>query len=50
MLDISLLTPEQVKWLNDYHVECREKLLPGIRAHGDDRAEQWLIRETEPLV
>jgi Xaa-Pro aminopeptidase len=45
LIDLSLLSDEQVKWVNDYHALCREKLAPLLK----DKAKEWLIRETEPI-
>jgi Xaa-Pro aminopeptidase len=41
-----LLTDEELRWLNDYHAETREKLLPLI---DDADVATWLKRATAPL-
>ncbi|MEY9162966.1 Xaa-Pro aminopeptidase [Sinorhizobium fredii] len=41
----ALLTEEELGWLNDYHAETREKLLPLI---ADDETRDWLKAATEP--
>ena len=41
-----LLTDDELRWLNDYHTETREKLLPLIE---DPEAKAWLRRATAPL-
>lgn len=38
------LTDEEVAWLNDYHAEVRNRLLPLLQ---DDADRQWLIEATE---
>jgi Xaa-Pro aminopeptidase len=41
-----LLTDEELRWLNDYHAETRDKLLPLI---DDPEVATWLKRATAPL-
>lgn len=41
-----LLTDEELRWLNDYHAETRDKLLPLI---DDPEIATWLKRATAPL-
>ncbi|OLP61310.1 X-Pro aminopeptidase [Xaviernesmea oryzae] len=41
-----LLSPEERAWLDAYHAETREKLMPLIE---DEKAKAWLIQATEPL-
>ena len=43
---VDLLTDEELRWLNDYHAETREKLLPLI---DDAEVRTWLKRATAPL-
>eukprot|EP00605_Chrysophyceae_sp_TOSAG23-4_P002814 GSChrysophyteH1.ASY1.ANO1.3099.1 assembled CDS len=43
-----VLSPSEIEWVNDYHREVREKLLPGIKKYFPE-AESWLIRETEAI-
>ncbi len=45
LIDASLLTAEEVKWVNDYHAEVYEKLSGDI----DDYAADWLRDATSPL-
>ncbi|CAN7459582.1 aminopeptidase P family protein [Pararhizobium sp. LjRoot255] len=42
----SLLTDEELTWLNAYHAETREKLSPLI---SDEKALEWLKAATAPL-
>jgi len=44
-LDLSLLQPHEVKWLNDYHAQVRERLLP----HVTGSARAWLELRTEAI-
>ena len=45
-LDLSLLQPEELSWLNRYHATVRERLAP--RVSGDALA--WLMARTEPVA
>lgn len=42
-VDLSMLLPEELAWLNGYHATVREKLLPLL---DDDADRQWLIENT----
>jgi Xaa-Pro aminopeptidase len=44
-LDLSLLQPHEKAWLNDYHVQVRERLLP----HVAGSAREWLALRTEAI-
>jgi Xaa-Pro aminopeptidase len=41
-----LLTAEERDWLNDYHAQTRDKLMPLIE---DQDVREWLVEATEPL-
>ncbi|ARP91283.1 Xaa-Pro aminopeptidase [Bordetella genomosp. 9] len=41
-----LLRPDEIAWLDAYHAEVRERLLPHVQ--GD--ARNWLLARTEPLA
>jgi Xaa-Pro aminopeptidase len=45
LIDKSLLTPEEIAWVDGYHAEVRALLSPQLS--GDDLA--WVERETAPL-
>ncbi|PYE90141.1 aminopeptidase P family protein [Phyllobacterium leguminum] len=45
LIDTSLLTKEELVWLDAYHAEVREKLLP----HVEGKAREWLVTATETL-
>lgn len=45
-IDAALLRPDEVVWLDRYHAQVRERLLPLVS--GDARA--WLLKRTEPLT
>ena len=45
LIDTSLLIREELVWLDSYHAQVREVLLPHTSAADRD----WLIKATEPL-
>ncbi|KJA26862.1 hypothetical protein HYPSUDRAFT_36019 [Hypholoma sublateritium FD-334 SS-4] len=47
LVDTTLLTAEEKKWLNAYHAEVFEKVSPLLK--NDQRALDWLERECSPL-
>ncbi|MDR6102662.1 Xaa-Pro aminopeptidase [Agrobacterium larrymoorei] len=46
LIVVSLLTEDERTWLNDYHAETREKLMPLI---SDESVKQWLVAATEAV-
>ncbi|WVF66387.1 hypothetical protein IAT40_001127 [Kwoniella sp. CBS 6097] len=49
LVEVSLLSPGEKEWLNDYHNEVLEKIGPLLRETGDLRAVDWLERECRPI-
>ncbi len=47
LIIVSLLTEEELAWLNTYHATVREKLMPLISASS---VQQWLTAATETLT
>lgn len=47
LIDVSLLTLEEKKWLNEYHAEVYEKTKGFFDK--DSLASKWLERETAPI-
>lgn len=45
----SMLTSEEVEWLNWYHGLCAEKVGSALREQGRTSALNWLLKETVPL-
>ncbi|KAF8012462.1 hypothetical protein BT93_I0585 [Corymbia citriodora subsp. variegata] len=45
LINLSLLTPEEIDWLNTYHSKCRDILAPYL----DDAEMAWLKKATEPI-
>jgi Xaa-Pro aminopeptidase len=48
LVKYDLLSPKELKWLNDYNLEVQEKLLPLLQRFDDERAIAWLKAECEP--
>jgi Xaa-Pro aminopeptidase len=46
LIDVSLLRPDEIAWLNAYHAEVARRVLPLVS--GD--AKNWLIARTQPLA
>lgn len=49
LLDLSLMTEEEVNHLNDYHKKVREIVGPQLEADGDQFTLEWLEKETKPI-
>ncbi|KAF3330158.1 Xaa-Pro aminopeptidase P [Carex littledalei] len=46
LVELSLLSPGEIKWLNDYHAQVWEKVSPLL--HGE--ALDWLWKNTRPIL
>ena len=46
LLDISILTPEEIQWLDNYHQKVFTLLSPALP---DEHSRQWLAEKTAPL-
>lgn len=44
---VSMLSPAQLRFVNDYHALVREKVGPLLKQQ-DDKAYHWLLKQTEP--
>ncbi|RWS02276.1 Xaa-Pro aminopeptidase 1-like protein, partial [Dinothrombium tinctorium] len=49
LLDPSLLTEEEIEWLDSYHQTCREVVGKALKEQGRTNGYHWLIKETQPL-
>ncbi|XP_008548321.1 xaa-Pro aminopeptidase ApepP [Microplitis demolitor] len=49
LLDIDLLTDQEIEYLNSYHAKCLEILRPFLQGEDDIQARQWLEKETLPI-
>jgi Xaa-Pro aminopeptidase len=48
LIEPSLLTDDELKWLNDYHAEVRKNLLPQLEKI-DPQAAAFLSKSTDPI-
>lgn len=46
LFDTTIMTDEEIKWVNDYHTEVRNRLLPLLTAE----EQEWMKKKTEPLT
>ena len=46
LLDINILTPEEIQWLDNYHQKVFTLLSPALP---DEHSRQWLAEKTAPL-
>lgn len=46
LFDLSIMTAEEIKWVNDYHAIVRERLLPELSTEAE---RAWLISHTESI-
>ena len=49
LIDLSMLTDDELNWVNSYHAEVRTKLLAGMKEHFP-QAVDYLMNNTEPLI
>jgi len=49
LIDLSLLTVEEKKWVNEYHAEVESKLAPKLLEAKDERALAWLKRQCQAV-
>lgn len=46
LIDVSLLVPEEVEWLNEYHSKCKQALAPYM----NESEMAWLSKATQPIT
>ncbi|KAL6498131.1 actin patch protein [Orobanche gracilis] len=46
LMDVRVLVPEEIEWLNNYHSRCREILAPYLNSS----EVEWLNKATEPIA
>lgn len=46
LIDVALLSPEEIDWLDAYHARVREEIAPQL----DEEARAWLEQATAPLA
>ncbi|XP_034945370.1 xaa-Pro aminopeptidase ApepP [Chelonus insularis] len=50
LLDINLLTDQEIEYLNTYHAKCLEVLRPLLQGEENAQALKWLEKETQPIT
>jgi Xaa-Pro aminopeptidase len=46
LIDLSLLTPEEINWVNSYHSKCKDILAPYM----NESEIAWLKKATDPVI
>lgn len=49
LLEPSMLTVEELEWLDNYHQLCRDVIGKELKKQGKLQVHQWLLKETQPL-
>ncbi|MCH8253101.1 MAG: M24 family metallopeptidase C-terminal domain-containing protein, partial [Planctomycetes bacterium] len=49
MIDNSLLDDQERQWLNDYHQDIRDELMPRLKGDENEKVRSWLIRATKEI-
>ncbi|XP_077433855.1 xaa-Pro aminopeptidase 2 isoform X1 [Vanacampus margaritifer] len=50
LIDITLLSPVQLQWLNKYYETIRRLMGPELDRQGLHEEKSWMLRHTKPLV
>uniref|UniRef100_F6W3N0 Xaa-Pro aminopeptidase 1 n=1 Tax=Ciona intestinalis TaxID=7719 RepID=F6W3N0_CIOIN len=50
MIELSLLTAEELAWLNNYHKKCRDVIGSQLQKSGHNDVYDWLIEQTKPIM
>lgn len=45
LMDLTLMTPEEIEWVNSYHADCRNVLAQYL----NEQQMEWLKKATEPI-
>ena len=48
LIDLSIMTTDEIQWLENYHKVCKQNLTPLLQ--GDEQTLKWLERNTLPLA
>ncbi|MDZ4308566.1 aminopeptidase P family protein [Allopontixanthobacter sp.] len=49
MVEVGLLTPQEIAWWNDYHAQVAKILLPQLEGPGDAGVREWVEASCQPL-
>ena len=50
MIDVSMLTPREIEFMNAYHARCRRELEPILQEMGLVDGAEWMLRESAPIA
>lgn len=49
LIDESLMTERQIKWVDDYHKKTEELVGAELKKQGKTEEREWLLRQTKPI-
>ncbi|XP_028399084.1 xaa-Pro aminopeptidase 1-like [Dendronephthya gigantea] len=49
LIDETIMSDHQLKWLNDYHKKTAELVGPELKRQGKMKEYDWLIKQTKPI-
>jgi Xaa-Pro aminopeptidase len=49
-IDVSLLSNEELKWLNDYHRKCEEIIGNELKKLNKLNVYNWLVEQCKPVL
>lgn len=49
MIDVKLMTDDEINWLNEYHATCRQFVGQHLDKTGKANVKRWLVKETEKI-
>ena len=49
LIDPTLLTQDEINYINQYHQKCLDSVGPLLREMGHQAGLNWLIKETRPI-
>ncbi|KAL9976354.1 hypothetical protein ACROYT_G013647 [Oculina patagonica] len=49
LIDLDIMTPTEIEWLNNYHKQCREKVGKMLKDQDKNDVYEWLVEITEPV-
>ncbi|XP_046876758.1 xaa-Pro aminopeptidase 2 [Hypomesus transpacificus] len=49
LIDTSLLSPQQLQWLDTYYQTIRRLMVPELQGKGLVQEKEWLLKHTEPF-
>ncbi|KAJ8255131.1 hypothetical protein GJAV_G00201270 [Gymnothorax javanicus] len=50
LIDTSIMSPQQLQWLDDYYKKIRSIMGPELDTQGLKEVKKWMMKNTEPFV